>query len=218
MTTGRVTRSETSTDILGFSSGSIFEFKEHLTPEDRRSYERAIEAAAEAGSYEVEYPFQREPGTVAWLREFGEVQVNEQGRPVRVRGLATDITQRKLAETALRESEARYRLLADHATDMILRNDLSGKRTYVSPACHDVLGFEPEELLGTTLLDNVHPEDVEPVRDAFDRLRSGKEDQLKHTYRHRHKTGQWIWLEGSRRLVRDQNGEPAEVVTGRPRR
>ena len=72
-----------------------------------------------------------------------------------------DITDRKWAELRLSENEAQYRALADNASDMITSLDLDLVRTYVSPAAKAVLGYQPEELLGATPLDIIHPEDTE---------------------------------------------------------
>jgi PAS domain-containing protein len=65
-----------------------------------------------------------------------------------------DVTERRKAERSVRESEARYRLLADHSTDMIVRTDLDSTRRFVSPASKDLLGYEPHELVGTRPLDS----------------------------------------------------------------
>lgn len=71
----------------------------------------------------------------------------------------TDVTAGRAAEAALAKSEALYRLLGENATDMIGRTSLDGVRRYVSPAARDVLGYEPEELIGLHTADLVHPDD-----------------------------------------------------------
>ncbi|HEX2553102.1 MAG TPA: PAS-domain containing protein, partial [Microvirga sp.] len=66
-----------------------------------------------------------------------------------------DVTARREAEAAAQAGEARYRLLAENATDMIIQADLDTTRRYVSPACRELLGYTPEELVGTRPLDAV---------------------------------------------------------------
>ncbi|HEX2554473.1 MAG TPA: PAS domain S-box protein [Microvirga sp.] len=125
----------------------------------------------------------------------------------------TDISARKRAEDELKESEIRYRLLAETATDMIIRTGLNGVRRYVSPACREILGFTPEELVGTRLIDMVHPEDRPAVAPSLAALYEGRVDQGTLTYRARHRDGHWVWLEARRRLIRDPDGAPVELVS-----
>jgi PAS domain S-box-containing protein len=120
---------------------------------------------------------------------------------------------RKRMEDALRESEARYRLLADHATDMIVRADLSGKRNYVSPASKDLLGYNPDELVGTRPQNFVHPDEAARLTEVFSKLREGQTERATGTYRLRHRNGSWVWIEDNLHLVRDKHGMPLEVIS-----
>jgi PAS domain-containing protein len=85
----------------------------------------------------------------------------------------TDITARREAQVAVQESEARYRLLAENARDMIVRSAADGTRLYISPACREMLGYEPDELLASTAVDTTHPEDLPLVQADRDRLLNG---------------------------------------------
>jgi PAS domain S-box-containing protein len=125
----------------------------------------------------------------------------------------TDITSGRRAEKAISESEARYRLLAENARDIIVRSTADGRRLYVSQACREILGYEPEELLAMRLQDTIHPDDV-PLVEAGRRLvlEGGGED-VSTTYRVRHKAGHWLWIEARRRAVRNDAGEPVELVS-----
>jgi PAS domain S-box-containing protein len=125
----------------------------------------------------------------------------------------TDVTARRKAERRIKESEARYRLLADHATDMIVRTGAGGVDLYVSPACRDLIGYEQHEIAGMSFRDHLHPEDTEAVLAGLGRLFAGTQDHETSTYRVRHKSGHWVWVEAHRRLVRDAGGNPQEVVS-----
>jgi PAS domain S-box-containing protein len=122
-------------------------------------------------------------------------------------GVAKDITERKEAEIALRESEAGYRLLAESATDMISSHALDGTFRYVSSACRTLLGYEPEELIGTNGFDLYHPEELERVRAKYQRLLAGGERE-RDTVRFRRKDGSWLWVEVVARIGEDDRGEP----------
>ncbi len=127
----------------------------------------------------------------------------------------TDVTARRAAEAAQRASEARYRHLAETTSDVITHLSLPDfARTYVSPACRALLGYEPEELLGLRpSAGNMHPEDVEATRIEAGRLARGEVEHTQVTYRARHKRGHWVWIEAGLSLVRDARTEaPAALV------
>ncbi|MEX2113030.1 MAG: PAS domain S-box protein [Pirellulales bacterium] len=109
-------------------------------------------------------------------------------------GTVEDITDWRVAEQELRESEARYRMLAEHATDIISTHGRDAVCRYVSPACRAVLGFEPEELVGSHPTEFVHPDDWASVVAASGPTGSPFMTSTL-TYRCRHKDGHYVWLE-----------------------
>ena len=121
-----------------------------------------------------------------------------------------DIADRKRMEDDLRSSEARFRLLAENSTDLITRLDPDGRRLYVSPAARTILGYEPDELLGTRVEDFVHPDDA---ADALTALRAVAADggARRFTLRMRRKDGTFVWLELATRAVRDVEGAIVEI-------
>jgi len=115
------------------------------------------------------------------------------------------------AETAAAGSATSYRLLADSSTDMIFRLDREFQRRYVSPASREILGYEPEELLGINPVTQIHPDDAMRVADTF-RLVVAGEDHASVTNRIRHRDGHWVWVEVQMRPIRDpQTGVPVEI-------
>ena len=109
--------------------------------------------------------------------------------------------ERTRMQKALLESESQFRLLAENATDMIIRLATDGHMLYVSPACKAIIGYLPEELIGTNCLDLIHGEERGFIGDLF----GGRADDdiFTITYRARHKDGHFVWLETSARVIHD---------------
>jgi diguanylate cyclase (GGDEF)-like protein/PAS domain S-box-containing protein len=111
------------------------------------------------------------------------------------------------------DSESLYRLLADNATDMIVLLDLDGTRTYASPACRAILGYEPEQLVGISTFSFVYPDDLGAVQERMRRVIEGHADQRGRN-RVVRSDGKIAWVEANLRLVRDPaTGAPREIVS-----
>ena len=122
------------------------------------------------------------------------------------------VAERELRESGLQDSESRFRLLAEASHDIIVLSDLFGKRRYVSPAVATVLGWRPEDLLDHDYRQIVHPEDVPAVAAMMEECRAGKWPGAL-PYRCRNKGGEYVWMEASIRLCRnDATGEPIGLV------
>ncbi|MFT3801000.1 MAG: diguanylate cyclase [Burkholderiaceae bacterium] len=152
-------------------------------------------------------------GDAGWFSLFGPSRkafgANEQRQFEQLAALAQELLRLfDLAQGALRR-EGDFRLLAEAATDTIIRGNLDGVRLYVSPSIRDLLGYAPEELVGRRAIELVHPDDAPPFILLMQEIRAGRLGTGRTEQRQRHKNGSWVWLEASIRLTRDRN-------TGRP--
>jgi diguanylate cyclase (GGDEF)-like protein/PAS domain S-box-containing protein len=123
-----------------------------------------------------------------------------------------DVTERKVTEQRLVESEQWFRLLADYSTDMISRYTIEGTYIYVSPICYTLLGYKPEELLGTMVYDYFHSEDVLKVRSNHLEIIISPEIQTM-SYRILKKNGTYTWFETTSRTIRDPNSNRFEIIS-----
>jgi len=119
------------------------------------------------------------------------------------------LQQQESMQIALAESEAQFRLMAENSSDMISKHDTSGTFLYVSPACRTLLGYEPEELIGTSVTPLIHPEDANQL---IELLATPSWDDVTTTfhYRARRKNDEYIWLETTARLFFDKNSQKQE--------
>ena len=124
----------------------------------------------------------------------------------------SDITEQKRAESELRWSEERFRLLAEHTNDLVCLHDAGGRFLYVSPSCRRLLGYEPEELLGQDPYAFFHPDDHVHIRAVQVRLLKGEANPTA-TYRVRQRSGAYLWVSSNAVLVKDEAGRVVHLVT-----
>lgn len=129
-----------------------------------------------------------------------------QGSEAQVLGAMTNVTRQKETEQILATSESRFRALVEHGSDIIIVLDAQERCQYISPSIQNVLEYAEHELLGKSLFEIIHPEDVTSVRAHLERL--FKHTNLTETieYRAQHHTGVWRWMESvSTSLIHDPN-------------
>ena len=151
--------------------------------------------------YQMKKRYLTAGGSEIWARLSVTLVKDADGRPQHFISQVEDLTAEHAARSALAESEARYRLMADHSTDMIVATDSDGRVTFATPSCHAVLGFGSHELIGRRPLDYIHPDDAPAVAAAFKHLAARGESQ-RLRWRVRHNTeDRWVWLESNASLL-----------------
>jgi two-component system, cell cycle sensor histidine kinase and response regulator CckA len=162
-----------------------FRWAELVHPTDRDAYRAALrKLVVEGTELEQSYRIQAVEGT-RWVTERLQVVRDASARPVRLDGCLVDMTDRRRTEDALRQSEERFRALVEKSRDGILLVDERGAVRYASPAARTVLGFPPDELVGTEAFALVHPDDLAVARRRFARALQRPGEDVLATYRFR---------------------------------
>ncbi|MGE3978062.1 MAG: PAS domain S-box protein [Nitrospira sp.] len=204
--------------IWGFSVGGFGGTYEHwqrqIYPDDRDEAERIVRLSLEnpAISYKYEHRIVRPDGTVRWIHANATTRRDATGRPIRMVGVNFDITERKQAETKLRESEARFRNVFEHAGTGIAIANLDGHFVQCNPAFCAMLGSTDDELRNLDFSQVVHPEDRDANQAEIKRLLTEELPYFEIENRYVHKNGEPVWVRKFVSLLRDHEGRPKFFV------
>ncbi|MEW6659900.1 MAG: PAS domain S-box protein [Thermodesulfobacteriota bacterium] len=154
----------------------------------------------------LDFKFRHQDGRELWVIMTSSPIFDLQGRYAGSLGMITDITARKEAEEALRESEQRFRDITENAVEWIWEVDPEGKYTYSSPVVEELLGYTPEEVLGKHYYDFFLPEEREELKGAALAAFRAKRPFRDFLNRNLRKNGETIWLSTSGVPVLDDSG------------
>jgi PAS domain S-box-containing protein len=180
-------------------------------PDDRERVRTEELRSVQRGRFSMEYRCTAKDGRVVWLRDEATIVRDAEGNPRCWQGVLLDITELKRVEEALREAEARYRMLVVQvpAVTYIDGADETNTVIYRSPQIEAVLGYTPEELSSGSLSwqDLLHPDDRERVLEENERTnRTGEPFSIE--YRMIATDGRVVWIRDEATLVRGDDGEP----------
>jgi PAS domain S-box-containing protein len=150
-----------------------------------------------------------------WVRGLGRLQCNEEGQPVFLLGTVQDITEHKLAEQALRESEERFRLAMQATNDGLWDWNVQTGEVYYSPSYFRMLGYAPGEFRDhvESWIELLHPEDRAAAIAANQACIENRVPNFEVEFRIRTKTGEWKTVLGRGNAVgRDASGQAIRMV------
>jgi|GEM_PF-2018803 len=200
--------------VNGYTPDEIYEgglgvWRGRIHPEDFDRVRNALDELTGSGTmYDLEYRVRRKDGQWIWLHDRAYRTHDDRGK-VRLDGIFTDVTDRKRAELALRESEERYRAVVEDQADFVCRSLPDTTITFVNDAFCRYFGIRQSQMVGTRLLNQIPEEDQIAVLDFF---RSFTPDKLEDaiTYRALSAKGVVNWLTWNYRAVFDQDGNLVE--------
>ncbi len=181
-------------------------------PEDRPILAAHIERALATGQgYQFQLRLTRADGALRDVAAKATCDLGEHGQVLSMFGVFQDVTDQVSALHDIEKSRARYRVLTENISDVLVRVRLDGTSPYISPTIRDLLGYEPQEMLGRPAHFFVADADRPAMVAIYDAMAKGQENA---DIRHRivHKDGREIWVETRFRLVRDASGTPVDMV------
>lgn len=187
----------------------------HLHSDDQERATIAAQTNAQIGeAYDFEYRMIAANGKVVWIHDVVSV-VAEAGKPKKRRGVMVDVTDRKNAEAELRKREEHFRLLIENASDLITVIDNEGVLRFQSPSVARTLGYRPEEMIGHSIFEYLHPEDAPRIGPAIQRAVVNPGLPVSVEYRFRHQDGTWRYLQSVGRSIPGETPEGFIIVNSR---
>jgi PAS domain S-box-containing protein len=189
--------SDQGRSLFGFTSSQTLDldrFLRAIHEQDRPRVEALIRTSFEqGGEYEREYRIVNPAGETRWIAGFGRLEFDAQNKPAFMRGVIRDITKRKLAEEALRESEARFRTVADVAPVMIWMSGTDMRCTFFNRGWLEFTGRTIEQELGDGWTEGVHAEDIDQCLANY-RAAFTERKPFTLEYRLRRHDGEFRWI------------------------
>ncbi len=187
-------------------------WRDHIHPEDRERIFQELPHVLEQGSHIYEYRFLYRDGHYRWVRDDMKLIRDEFGNPVEIIGYWIDITERKRAESALKESEDRYRHLVEGSPAIVWSFSDKHGTLFVSSRVKSILGYSADFLYKNPWLWNksIHPDDQSSVAQSIKDFTKGKD--LSGEYRIKDSSGNWRWFH-DRSIGKRIEGE-ATIIEG----
>ncbi|MBD2385842.1 PAS domain-containing sensor histidine kinase [Cylindrospermum sp. FACHB-282] len=216
--TNKITRSGNIEALFGLEEGTLNDtyeaFLKCLHPQDcdfvKRSHQQAIGDGIE---YDIEFRVVLSDGSIRWFASKGVV-LRDSGMPVQMCGVDTDITERKVAEEKLRQSEARFQIVARATNDVLWDWDLLNNQVWWNQTIQTVFGYSPEEVHFhvTWWREHMHPEDRQRIVADLRAVIDSGQQFWSNEYRFLRSDGGYAHIFDRGYVVHDHGGKPVRMI------
>ena len=222
--------------VIGYSPQEMTTDPKHwpdnLHPQDAAQVIDKVAALIERGGGTLDYRFRHRDGHYIWIQDSFKVAFNDSGEPLELVGAWSDISERKIAQELLQKSYAEMEKRIEKRTEELEEGQkrlayvlaVSPAITYATKATGDfgctfasessrqIMGYAPEEMLAEPnfWMNHLHPQDAPIVLEEFARLIPQGGGNLE--YRFLHKEGHYRWFQDTFQVLRDEKGDPFEIV------
>ncbi len=205
-------------DMLGYDKGEL-----ELTAEDYLKIvhpddvsilaTNVMQAAENKSSFSFEYRVRDKAGNIRWVQTTGEfVEADESGHPGRLLGVYKDVTEDKIAQQSLAESEEKYRALINNTMEGILILDLSGTILFTNQSLADIFHLEHKDMaIGRKVFEFIAPESIPKVMEDFANVVQGVDSYVSE-YKSFTVDGKELWVESIGKII-TYEGRPVDLVS-----
>jgi PAS domain S-box-containing protein len=199
--------------ILGYDRNELrgMNNRQYTDQENAKKLYQAFNKVFTTGrpTKEFDWKIIRKDGSERYVEASVSVLKDSEGKPMGFRGIVRDITERKEAEEALRDSKEKYRLLVDHAHDGIFIAQ-GGLIKFQNPKAQEILGCSAHELPETPFIDLIHPEDRRFLPKRQERRPKGEDIPSTYSVRITKNSGEELWVRINAVDIKWE-GEPATL-------
>ena len=191
------------------------EILENLHPDNHKAFFEFFQASREESDNIMRYRYRPAGGAWRWLESRARLMRTPDDE-IHWVVFTRDVSDREEALRRLQVSEERYRVLSETTLDLVAELDSEGKLVFMSTTAEEVLGYLPEELIGTTPFGLVHADDIEKLAELFlNRLTSSHRPRHQQVFRIHHRDGTLRWLQGGGVNFTASDGETHVVAVMR---